>query len=147
MRVRQKQEERKFLSTVKTFMRSLAKPLPDTFDPPEKFDTAPRSVAGRKKALKSQRDRDDSTLFTESGKDRVEVSTSNFLADWTSTTWVWVIVVPIIVACLLIILVPSFVKTTEDGKKLDHYSVVLWTLIISLIVWILFFGFAKCKTC
>jgi hypothetical protein len=129
-------------------VRVLDKPLPPTFDKPETFDTSSRSSALRQRASRTRwRDVD-----TDNGPSDLTSTTSKTenakgMMDWTSTTWVWVIVVPIVVACLLIILVPSFVKTVDDEKKLDHFSLVLWTLVISLIIWILFFGFAKCKTC
>ncbi len=67
---------------------------------------------------------------------------------WTHTTWIWIIIVPIIVWFILLLLMPTFVKMSKTNKaELDHSSMLLWTLIISLIIWILFWGFAKCKTC
>lgn len=67
--------------------------------------------------------------------------------EFESTTWLWIIVVPVAVWLVIILLMPSFVVSSSDEKKLDQNSVLLWTLIISLIIWILFFGFSKCKTC
>jgi hypothetical protein len=58
-----------------------------------------------------------------------------------------VIIVPIAVWCLLLVLMPSFVKKAQGESKLDHQSLLLWTLILSLVIWILCFGFAKCKSC
>jgi uncharacterized membrane protein YoaK (UPF0700 family) len=69
------------------------------------------------------------------------------ILDWNTTTWVWIIIVPIAVWCLLLVLMPTFVKRYQNESKLDHQSLLLWTLILSLVIWILFFGFAKCKSC
>lgn len=73
---------------------------------------------------------------------------SSGIREFQSTTWLWIVVVPVAVWFVIILLVPSFVKTsTGNPNELDHASVLLWTLVITLIIWILFFGFAKCKTC
>uniref|UniRef100_A0A6C0CHS6 Uncharacterized protein n=1 Tax=viral metagenome TaxID=1070528 RepID=A0A6C0CHS6_9ZZZZ len=72
----------------------------------------------------------------------------NGVREFTSSTWLWIIVVPIAVWFIIILLIPSFVKERSGHpNELDHSSVLLWTLVISLIIWILFFGFAKCKSC
>lgn len=72
----------------------------------------------------------------------------NGVREFTSTTWLWIIIVPIVVWFIIILLIPSFVRTKANNpNELDHSSVLLWTLVISLIIWILFFGFAKCKSC
>lgn len=67
--------------------------------------------------------------------------------EFSSTTWLWIIVVPIAVWLIIILLMPSFVISGSEENKLDQNSVILWTLIISIIIWILFFGFSRCKTC
>lgn len=68
------------------------------------------------------------------------------LSDFNTQTFFWIVITPLIILILLIILRPTFVKMSSD-EKLDYSSVLLWTLIISLIVWILFWGFSKCRTC
>lgn len=69
------------------------------------------------------------------------------LVELDSMTWAWLIVVPIAVWCLLFVLMPTFVKKQNGNSNVDHQSLLIWTLIISLVIWILFFGFAKCKSC
>lgn len=67
---------------------------------------------------------------------------------WSTTTWLWIIVVPIAVWTLLLALQPSFVKVVNKrSNKLDHSSLIVWTSVITLIVWILLWGSSKCKTC
>ena len=83
-----------------------------------------------------------------STRDEIGIKVGNGVKEFTSATWLWIIVVPIAVWFIIILLIPSFVKTKPGHpNELDHSSVLLWTLVISLIIWILFFGFAKCKTC
>lgn len=67
--------------------------------------------------------------------------------EFQTTTWLWIMIIPIVVWLVIVLLMPTFVVSSSDEKRLDQNSVLLWTLIISLIIWILFFGFAKCKTC
>lgn len=69
---------------------------------------------------------------------------------WTKSTWFWIIIVPIVVFLLLIFLTPTFIEISNPGKsneRLNPNSLLLWTLVLTLIVWILFWGFSKCKTC
>jgi hypothetical protein len=83
-----------------------------------------------------------------STRDRLGIEVGNGVREFTSTTWLWIIIVPIAVWFIIILLIPSFVRTKPGHpNELDHSSVLLWTLVISLIIWILFFGFAKCKSC
>lgn len=64
---------------------------------------------------------------------------------WTGSTWFWIVIVPIIVFVLLMTLMPTFVEKKDEG--VNPSSVLLWTLVITLIIWSLFWGFSKCKTC
>ena len=71
-------------------------------------------------------------------------------SEWTRTTWFWIIVVPIVVWLLLFTLLPTFIEMSNPGgnnERVNPSSILMWTLIITLIVWILFWGFSKCKTC
>ena len=69
---------------------------------------------------------------------------------WTGSTWFWIVFVPIVVFVLLMALTPTFIEMRNPGKaneSLNPSAVLLWTLVITLIIWSLFWGFSKCKTC
>jgi hypothetical protein len=120
--------------------RDFQSPLPPTFSKSPKRDTSPK-LAGERNVRLAQTP--DEVRSMEVGK----AGDTTRIMEWNSASWVWIIVVPVVVWCLLLVLMPTFVKKGQDGNKLDHQSMLLWTLILSLIVWILFFGFAKCKSC
>jgi hypothetical protein len=120
--------------------RTLQSPVPSTFTKSPPKDVSARSI-GERNAYPSKTAED--IRNKEVGKSGETVS----IIDWNTTTWVWIIVVPIAVWCLLMVLMPTFVKRYQNESKLDHQSLMMWTLIISLVIWILFFGFAKCKSC
>tara|TARA_R110001632_G_scaffold148910_4_gene266162 strand:- start:3002 stop:3379 length:378 start_codon:yes stop_codon:yes gene_type:complete len=69
------------------------------------------------------------------------------ITDFNTQTAFWIIIVPIIIFVLLIVIKPTFVKMRNNDNDFDYSSVLLWTLIISLIIWILFWGFGKCRNC
>lgn len=71
---------------------------------------------------------------------------NSYLGEWGVNTWIFIILVPIIIWIILIFLVPSFVKEDENGhSKVDHPRVLLWTLLLSVIVWVVLYGLNRCK--
>ena len=81
----------------------------------------------------------------------VEGHMDDIQSSWSASTWFWIIAVPIIVLVLLMVLMPTFVEMSktngDDNGRFNPASLLMWTLIITLIVWVLFWGFSKCKTC
>lgn len=75
---------------------------------------------------------------------------NSLLGSWSTATWIWIILVPIIVWVILIVLIPSFV-TDGDGSngqnQVDHRQVLLWTLVISVVIWVLLWSLNYCKSC
>lgn len=61
-------------------------------------------------------------------------------------TWVWVIVIPIIVFLTLVYLAPSFVTTVNPNEPviINYGAIVLWTIIISIIIWVSIYAFNGC---
>lgn len=68
------------------------------------------------------------------------------IQNWTAATIFWIIIIPVVVYIMILILRPTFVKLQNDDS-LDVTSSILWTMIISIIIWVLFWGFAKCRNC
>lgn len=66
---------------------------------------------------------------------------------WQGTVLVMLILVPVVVWIFLILIKPSFVvDTNSDGTvTLRQDKVVLWTLIISVIVWVIIYGLNRCR--
>ena len=121
--------------------KTLTDPLPPVFAKSPERDVSSRSGSSER-IIKAE-----SARPTLSKPLEVKNERQLDMTNWTAVTWIWIIIVPIIVWCLLLFLMPTFVKANENGTSLDHRSMLLWTLVISLVIWILFFGFAKCKTC
>lgn len=64
-----------------------------------------------------------------------------------AATWTWIIVIPLIVFILLIFLAPTFVEADNDENQptnLNYGMIVLWTIIISIILWVSLFAFNNC---
>lgn len=115
--------------------RRLNSSMPSVFDPIPARDTTP--VASERVYGGSQ-----------SGNS-TRVQNQHFVdADraWSASSVIWIIVVPIVVAVILLALLPTFVEM-DGNRKVDKSSLILWTCVITLIIWILFWGFSKCKTC
>lgn len=72
----------------------------------------------------------------------------SLLGKWSTVTWLWIILVPIVIYVLLLLLAPTFVTTTLNGDLVvDHSRILLWTLIISIIVWVLLWSLNYCRSC
>jgi hypothetical protein len=120
--------------------------------PPEAvFNKPPRDLPQAATSEKSRTFLKNPLSPDQNGVNRYGVSGDNQgsnTLDFTAQTWLWIVVVPVAVWLVIVLLMPSFVKVQAGSdNQLDHGSVLLWTLIISLIIWVLFFGFAKCKSC
>ena len=78
-------------------------------------------------------------------KQSVEKNT-NMLSDVTSNKWVISIIVSIVVAIIIGIILwfvnPTFVQN-EEGKP-DATKVVLWSIAITVFLWIIWFGISYC---
>lgn len=64
---------------------------------------------------------------------------------WEASAWLWAVSVPIAVYLLIVFLKPSFVDRETPARRRN--SRILWTIILTLVIWTLFFTFAKCKNC
>ena len=120
--------------------KTLRTPIPPTFSKSPKKDVSAK-LTGERTMMPAKTPDEIRTNQVGKSSDTLRI------IEWDNASWIWVIVVPIAVWCLLLILMPTFVKRHQNESKLDHQSMLLWTLIISLVIWILFFGFAKCKSC
>ena len=81
-------------------------------------------------------------------KSIAEVQCENSLTgEWAVSTWIWIILVPVLVWIILLLLAPTFVLQTKDGNQVDHRQMILWTLVISAIIWILLWSLNYCKSC
>lgn len=77
-----------------------------------------------------------------------QLANNSILGYWSVSTWIWIILVPVIVWFILLLLRPEFVNTDKDGDRvLDHRQLILWTLVISLIIWIVLFASNYCRDC
>lgn len=75
-----------------------------------------------------------------------ECSTCTLNRGLSLATWTWIILIPIIVFVLLIWLAPQFVTddTPEEDKEINYGAIILWTIIITIIIWASVFAFNKC---
>ena len=67
---------------------------------------------------------------------------------WRGPTLLFLILVPLVICILLVLIKPGFVTDlSSDGqmKILKIDKVILWTLIISVVVWVLIYGFNLCR--
>ena len=75
-------------------------------------------------------------------------SENSLLGSWSTSTYIWIIVVPVVVYIMLLMLVPTFVLKDANGtSQVDHRQMLLWTLIISAILWVMLWGMNYCKSC
>ena len=61
-------------------------------------------------------------------------------------TWTWIVLIPIVIFVLLIVLAPSFVVEEDPNQtiQLNYSMIILWTIIISIIMWVSLFAFNNC---
>ena len=79
-------------------------------------------------------------------KERAEKD--SMMGKWSVAAWLWLILIPIVIFVLLLIFAPSFVTTTQNSHVvLDHSRILLWTLILSVIVWVLVWSLNFCRNC
>lgn len=124
-------------------VRSLANDVdPISFRPVSKNvfeETASRPATGSSVPLVSAR------IDKPTKKKKVKGS---MLGTWSVTTWIWIILVPVLIYVLLLVFAPTFVTTTQNNVVvLDHSRILLWTLILSIIVWIVLWGLQFCRDC
>ena len=100
--------------------------------PPEPIEPRPLSIYERNIDREIQMDSEDSSIPEK----------------WKTPTLIFLIIVPIIIFIFLILVKPGFVtELSSDGKvsEIRYDKVLLWTLAISVIVWVLIYGFNFCR--
>jgi len=115
--------------------------------PGDLFETLPRKNVESRGSPKIRQSLESSYQGEDSPQEVGVKRRGDDITDFNTQTLFWIIIVPIIIFVLLIAIKPTFVKMKNNDSEFDYSSVILWTLIISLIIWILFWGFAKCRTC
>ena len=72
--------------------------------------------------------------------------TCNIDKGLSAATWTWIVIIPVVIFVLLILIAPSFVKDENPNQpqELNYSNIILWTIIISIIMWVSMFAFNKC---
>ena len=57
----------------------------------------------------------------------------------------WMILVALTVLFFLFVLKPDFLKACDEDEDIDYKNLILWTIVISLIIWVILVIFKKSK--
>lgn len=62
---------------------------------------------------------------------------------WSPEIAFWMVIIPIVVLLFLLAMKPDFVKCQEDEDEYNCSRLFLWTLVISLIIWVILVVFRR----
>jgi len=135
--------------------RNVAEPNPPTVtkkrwdlsppEPPEPQEPRPKSIYEREpleNRVAERRETERERQIRQKQKEEGEKTST-----WQGTVLVMLILVPVVVWIFLILIKPTFVvdKNSDGTVTLRQDKVVLWTLIISVIVWVIVYGLNRCR--
>lgn len=138
------------MSASKSAVESLAA---ESRSPPRSLSEPRRSPSSSSKSISfnkniQEQPKEETKLVSAKIEHQKPKQTEYFFPTWSKLTWLWLLLIPIIIYVILLAISPEFVKTTENNEQaLDHGKLLMWTVIMSVLLWVTLWAVNYCQDC